>query len=73
MELINFVRPLFAFLLFYLIHDVVIKKIYCKWKHKYNQTKYKCYYWNCKHFHDCSMNVSDEMRITNFIKSIFIR
>lgn len=39
----------------FVLHDVLIKGIYCDWKHKKNNG-YRCYYWSCKHWSDCKYN-----------------
>lgn len=46
------------FLYSFFIHDIVVKSIYCKWKHKH-KTKKRCYFWNCKKYHDCPLNYSN--------------
>lgn len=38
-----------------LIHDVIVKWVYCKFKKKRNGRR-KCYYWNCKHWNTCVYN-----------------
>lgn len=38
-----------------IIHDVLFKIIYCKWKKKHD-TGYRCYFWTCKHFDTCPYN-----------------
>lgn len=38
-----------------LLHDVIIKWIYCIRKKKRNNKK-KCYFWNCNHWHECPYN-----------------
>ena len=51
----SFVEFVIVMFLSFIIHNVVIKKIYCKWKKKH-QTKKRCYFWNCKEWHTCPYN-----------------
>lgn len=44
-----------TYVIYSIIHDVVIKKIYCAIKMKKGNRK-KCYYWNCKKWHNCPYN-----------------
>lgn len=37
------------------VHDYIIRSIYCRWKHKH-KTKRKCYFWNCKDWQTCELN-----------------
>lgn len=46
---------LFSYLMFSAVHDVLAKKIYCKWKKKHNNGR-KCYYWDCSEWHICPYN-----------------
>lgn len=54
-HLARFIYSLILFVFYSIIHDVLIKWIYCKWKKKHNNG-YKCYFWSCKYWHDCPFN-----------------
>lgn len=60
-------KLLFWFTVYSLIHDVVVKYFYCKWKKRKNNG-YKCYYWNCKEFHNCPYNGEKRRNVFGFLK-----
>lgn len=55
--LFKFLIAMFWFSFYSFIHDFIIKKIYCRWKHKH-KTKKRCYFWTFKKYGYCPLNYS---------------
>lgn len=51
----SLIKALVTYSVYMLIHDVLIKQIYCSIKKKKDNRK-KCYFWNCKHWRECPYN-----------------
>lgn len=59
------VITLIMFCIYTFIHDVLIKLVYCKWK-KNKNNGFRCYYWTCKNYRNCTYNGTKKRNVFGF-------